>query len=383
MFRPPLRFHPNGKFKIMQISDVQNCNGMTDRSVDLICAALDKEAPDFVVFTGDQIKGYDPRFYLGSKAAKDRMTRNTIAAIIAPLEERGIPFTFVFGNHDHDCPTCEAEQIRIYQESPLCYTQDTPGVPGYANHAVQILRSDSDAYALNLYMLDSHASKGFSFESLDPAQIQWYRDTRDELARNNGGRFVPSMLFQHICVEEIMELFEEVPRGTRGALEGFRNYRGKFFVLDTFKTAEGSFYGELPSAPDTNAGLFNAAAERGDVMGMYFGHDHNNAFHGKVRGIDLGYSPSAGFTAYGPGRKRGVRVFSFDENEIANYQTWVLTDAQLLPKHAHLPWYTPFADRIPSSWGAAKPLMRRGVMTAVLGIAGGVAVVANRSLRSR
>lgn len=46
------------------------------------------------------------------------------------------------------------------------------------------------------------------------------------------------------------------------------------------------------------------------MKGLYFGHDHNNAFHGDIRGIDVGYTQGAGFHVYGPGLDRGVRTIA-------------------------------------------------------------------------
>ncbi len=59
-----------------------------------------------------------------------------------------------------------------------------------------------------------------------------------------------------------------------------------------------------------NGGQFEAMAEKGDVKGIYFGHDHINSFNGNVRGIDVGYTQGAGFHIYGPGLDRGVRIIS-------------------------------------------------------------------------
>ncbi|MDR3314428.1 MAG: metallophosphoesterase family protein [Oscillospiraceae bacterium] len=369
---PPLRFKADGTFTLMQISDVQDCRGVAGRSLQLLKAALEQEKPDFVIFTGDQIKGYGVPLWFGTQAQKERRCTRTLEAILEPLEERGIPFSFTFGNHDHDAPMSGAEQIRVYQRSALCRAEDAPEIPGYANHAVQVLHSGSDGAALNFYLLDSHGAQGTGYQALDPEQVEWYRRTRDALAAANGGEVVPSLLFQHIPLEEIMQLYRKVPRGTKGAMEGYRIHKGAYYILDAAKVAPGSFAGELPSCPDRNAGLFTAAKEKGDMLGMFFGHDHSNGFHGKVQGVDLGYAPSAGFTAYGPGRQRGVRVFHFREDDLRNYQTYIATDEALLGSHAGTPWYLPVVDRVPSSFGAAKPLIRRSVFagTAVtLGVA--------------
>ncbi|MCL2106385.1 MAG: metallophosphoesterase family protein [Oscillospiraceae bacterium] len=374
--RPALRFDRNGRFTVMQISDVQDCAGVAARSMELLEAALDQARPDFVIFTGDQIKGYGMPLWFGSREQKERRILRTLEQMLEPLVRREIPFSFTFGNHDHDAPMDPAEQIRFYQSYALCRADDTPHVPGYANHAVQVLRSGGDQVALNFYLLDSHGSKGLGYQGLHPAQVEWYRRTRDALIEQNGGVPVPSFLFQHIPVEEIIELYQKVPRGTPGALEGFRGHKGSFYTLDTYKVAPGSFMGELPSSPDVNAGLFEAALEKGDMVGMYFGHDHNNGFHGSVRGIDLGYAPGVTFTAYGPGRRRGVRVFQFQEDDIRGYQTCVLTDERLLGPDKESPRGLRYIDAMPTSFGAAKPLVRRSAFMAAFAVMGGASLLA-------
>ena len=69
---------------------------------------------------------------------------------------------------------------------------------------------------------------------------------------------------------------------------------------------------ESPASPDVNTGEFEAMSEKGDVLGIYVGHDHNNSFVVKYKGVDLGYTQGAGFNVYGPGENRGVRIFELD-----------------------------------------------------------------------
>jgi len=183
---------------------------------------------------------------------------------------------------------------------------------------------------------------------------------------------VPSMLFQHVPVEEINELYREVPKG-KGALEGFRNYAGRFFVLDENKAV--GFMGELPSSPDANAGLFEAAREKGEMLGMFFGHDHTNGFHGDVRGIILGYAPGAGYRTYGPGRGRGVRIIRFDENNMRVFETYIAMDETLLGPAEPLGWRTKILmDMQPTSFGQVQNALRRAV-PAMLAVALGAAAL--------
>lgn len=48
---------PDGSFKVMQIADLQEIPAISPDTLKLMNAALDREKPDLVVFTGDQIKG--------------------------------------------------------------------------------------------------------------------------------------------------------------------------------------------------------------------------------------------------------------------------------------------------------------------------------------
>lgn len=355
--KPALRFGPDGSFAMMQISDVQDTGGLSPRTRQLLTAALDREKPEFVVLSGDQIKGYGMALLLGSAARKRALIMQTLDELLGLLEERGIPFTFTFGNHDHDAPMDPMEQIARYQRSPLCLGEHEPDVPGYANHVIPVEGSQGGTKLL-LYFLDTHNTQGWGYASLDPAQVEWYRRTRDEAAARNGGVCVPSMLFQHVPVEELYELFAEVPKGTPGAMEGWGKYKHKFFLLGEGRVEPGSFAGELPSSPDINAGLFEAAREKGEMAGMFFGHDHANGYCGEVRGIRMGYAPGSGYAAYGPGRRRGVRMFRLREDDIRGFETYVLTDEQLLGEGYRLDLSTLLHDKSPSSIGAALLLAR-------------------------
>ncbi|MDR0531725.1 MAG: metallophosphoesterase, partial [Oscillospiraceae bacterium] len=241
--KPLLRFKADGTFKLMQISDVQDSEGIRPRTKELLNAALDLERPDFVVLTGDQIRGYGLKLQLGSYERTYAAVEQTLKELLGILDERGIPFTFTYGNHDHDAPIPMEEQTRIYQRYPLCYAEESPaGVPGYNNHVVPIYPAQGDTPALLLYCMDSHSGLGFGYAPLEPEQVDWYRETRDAWAKENGGQPIASMLFQHVPVEEINELYRAVPKGTKGALEGYRNYAGKFYVLDDENTT--GFMGE-------------------------------------------------------------------------------------------------------------------------------------------
>ena len=100
----------NESFKIMQIADTQEGKKVSPDTLDLICNALDKENPDLVVYSGDQIWG--KQSFKG-----DRNTvKNTLDILTRPVRERDIPFTICFGNHDRQVGLSNKEQFEIYKE---------------------------------------------------------------------------------------------------------------------------------------------------------------------------------------------------------------------------------------------------------------------------
>ena len=75
-----------------------------------------------------------------------------------------------------------------------------------------------------------------------------------------------------------------------------------------------------------NSGLFSALLQRGDVKGVFVGHDHVNNYVGNYFGIYVGYSANTGFGTYGLGgaennRLRGARVFEVDESTPEQFKT--------------------------------------------------------------
>ena len=70
-------------------------------------------------------------------------------------------------------------------------------------------------------------------------------------------------------------------------------------------------YGEKREAvccSELNSGLFMACLERGDVKGIFCGHEHMNAYHGKYCGITLGYDSCVGYDMSAHDDVRGGRV---------------------------------------------------------------------------
>ena len=83
-------FRPDGKFKVMQLTDTHYVSGnpKSQRALRNIVEMLDMEKPDLVIHTGDVI--------WGNPAAQ------SFKELFQPLVDRGVPFVGALGNHDSD-----------------------------------------------------------------------------------------------------------------------------------------------------------------------------------------------------------------------------------------------------------------------------------------
>lgn len=310
----------------MQITDTQEIHKVNPDTVKLISLALDREKPDLVVFTGDQIKGYSLTF----KGDTKRKITETLGEIFRPVTERKIPFTATFGNHDRDCGIENREQFEIYKSFPG-FISGMPRRPDDAGtFSLEIKDSKNQKSVFALYLIDSNAKdkEKKAYSPVFKEQVEWYKAERDRLKTENGS-YLPSLVFQHIPVPEIFRAIKQVRKGTKGAVEAFYSHSGEFYTLFDESLSQGGFMHESPAAPDINNGEFDAMKEKGDVLGIFFGHDHINSFVKKVDGIELGYTQGAGFNVYGPGKQRGVRVFVLKEDSLLHYDNYTVTMAEL------------------------------------------------------
>ncbi len=330
-----LQFGADGKFKIMQIGDTQDMILKDVAEIKLITAALAQEEPDLLVFTGDQLTDFFP-------GANVKGLKKCLSNLFDIIDTYDIPFIVTFGNHDHDYDDRwpVEEQLAFYQQYENCIVPENRHNAGTYN--VPIKSSDGKSIAFNIYMMDTNNKRADSdlltgYEGVYPEQVEWYKQTSDELKAANGGKVVPSLLFQHIPVKEIYQLLEEVPYDEAGDDAVFSIDEFKWYTLND-KVIDGVL-GEVPcSEPlESHTGQYQAWVEKGDIVGAFFGHDHVNSFRGKTDdGIVMGYNGGTGFSSYGRGGDRSVRIFEIDENDPANYNTYELTFNQMVME---IPFY--------------------------------------------
>ena len=103
--KQPLRFGEDGKFRILMVSDIHGGVGYDElRTVRAMQALVDHTKPHLVLLGGD-IAGP------GSIHVSNREElRQLLDGLVAPMEQAGIPWAHVYGNHDDNFGLHNADQ---------------------------------------------------------------------------------------------------------------------------------------------------------------------------------------------------------------------------------------------------------------------------------
>ena len=310
-----LNFNPDGKFKIVQFNDTQDDERIDRRTIELMEKVLDAEKPDFVVLNGDNIaSGVD-------SPLENKQALNNLAQ---PMEKRGIHWAITFGNHDEDSTAMsgldEEAMLKFYMSYPHNLNKPSEkGITGTGNSNILIQNSKGNKPAFNVWLMDSgryapsqiagQDFKGYpTWDWLRGNQVNWYYETSAEIEKRYK-RKIPGLMFMHIPLwEHRFMSFSSVDDRSDAARQR---------AIQKHQIVGERNEDECPGP--FNSGMFSAILDRGDVKGVFCGHDHINTYHGNYYGVLLGYAGSAGFGTYGLSgaekhRLRGARVFTLDGN---------------------------------------------------------------------
>ncbi|MEE1065146.1 MAG: metallophosphoesterase [Acutalibacteraceae bacterium] len=313
-----LQFNDDGNFRIMQVADLQDNMQLNGAVKEFLKEALIQEHPDLVVLTGDNISGGSCRTDM-FKSWDKKNCETAIGQFMNIFEDYGVPVAMVFGNHDNENKLSKEELFDIYEEYD-CFigTDEGDALYGCGTYNLPIYSSkDSSKMAYNLWMFDSNTYDEVygGYDYVHDDQVEWYVNKSNELKAVNGGESVPSMAFQHIIVKEIFDIIESGDN-----IEGsLLNYNGKDYVFKDGVLKAG-YLKEYPCPGTQPSKQFSSMVNQGDVVAMFFGHDHNNTFEVTYQGIDLVATPGFTFNSYG-NEDRGVRIIDINENDTSTYET--------------------------------------------------------------
>ncbi len=291
-------FKENGKFRILAVSDFHAGNDYCKKLKTGFEALLENTKPDFVMLLGDQCL---------NKNTYDEV-KSYMADIMEPVIKRNLPWSAIFGNHDREMGISVDEEIKAYSELPGFHGDAGPeSISGVGNFIIPIYSENSEKIKFALWGLDSglyqrntlghpknelvlpdspfgHNSDG----TPDFSQVMWYYNESVKL-ENQAGEKINGIIFTHVPIPE--------------------------FVYITKNPEECQARGNLREAPACamiSTGLFNAAVERRDIKGFFFGHDHLNDLQGEYLGITMAYDGALGYDMSAHDDLRGGRVIDID-----------------------------------------------------------------------
>lgn len=305
-----LRFSPEGKFRILMVSDFHERPGegrrlLTNKLVEGLEALLEHTKPDMVLVGGDQC--LDANDFDGMKRHMEYM--------LSPVLERKLPWGAVFGNHDREAGHELAEEQRVYESIEGCVSHECEAdISGTGNHVIEILSSKDNSTAFHIWGLDSHAEARRDFVKylnlpehtqfvlpehfndgswqggVMPDQVMWYYN--ESLKREKkAGKKIPAIMYLHIPIPEYCLVARNPEEcGAKGSKR------------------------EKLCCPELNSGLFMSCLQRGDVKGIFCGHEHLIDFDGKYCGVTLAYDACMGYNMSAHDDLRGGRVIDITED---------------------------------------------------------------------
>lgn len=285
-----LKFNKDGKFKIVQFTDVHFKYGNPASAIALerINQVLDAEHPDLVVVSGDVVYA----------APADSGMRQ----VLEPIARRKIPFVVTFGNHDDEQGMTRQQLYDVIRTVPGNLLPDR-GATLSPDYILTVKSSSApQKEAALLYCMDTHSYsplkdvKGYAWFTFD--QIGWYRVQSAAYTSQNGGQPLPALAFFHIPLPE----YNEAASDENAILRGTRM--------------------EEACAPKLNTGMFAAMKEAGDVMGVFVGHDHDNDYAVMWKNILLAYGRFTGGNTEYNHLPNGARVIVLDEGT-RTFASWI------------------------------------------------------------
>ncbi|MBR0509437.1 MAG: metallophosphoesterase [Clostridia bacterium] len=300
-----LRFGRDGRFRILMVSDFhagRNCN---PKLVEGLEALLQATTPDFVMLGGDQCLDKETPEEVGTY----------FSGIMAPVIRRGLPWGVIFGNHDREMGIDVHEEMRVYESMPGCMAEaGDEALHGVGNYCLPVYDAAGKTVRFHLWALDSnrytkdyvpmfglspdtrfllpdHFNDGCQEATVLFDQIRWYYETSESAEKENG-RKIPGVMFMHIPLPEYLQITRNPEEC--GAIGHKRDTIG---------------------CTELNSGLFLACLERGDIRGIFFGHEHLTDLKGEYCGVTMACDAALGFNMSCHDDLRGGRVIDLYEKD--------------------------------------------------------------------
>jgi len=324
-------------FKILNFADVQLYayqveNEVGSDTLTIIKNLIEEVEPDLITLTGDQ--GYG-----------EPVSINAIGRVINSF---GIPWAYVFGNHDQECVALSLkEQIKLSSKFSNCITKYGPeeitdsvtDIPRGGNYIINIVEKDNDNINVirSIFMMNSGTYvkntlvpedmiNTTSYEHLTDKQLDFYKWGLESSKKYNNGEYVKSTIVEHIPITAYAFAFAAAYNSTYSAYLFDRlsniskntsledSYNGSCWK-DGYKDSFGVCHETVCCSPAED-GIFNVLLEYGSTDSMLVGHDHRNNFSINYQGIRLSYGMKTGYGSYFEETMNGGTVLTVTDSSV-------------------------------------------------------------------
>ena len=298
-----LTYNEDGSFKVLFLADLHMDVAnyppeKIQRVKDRIKEIVDRVDPDFCILTGDNT----------IKSSTPEKLKANIDACVGYLEEKGIPWCHVYGNHDHEGALMNSIQMTTYQSYEYCVSKMGTVISRPGTYALGVYNEDGSLGSV-IYCFNSGAyiSVGYNqteYAYINDKQIEWYKETSELLEEYNNGEKVKGIMAFHIPL-----------------IENYYAYENKDNTELVYEYDGGKNEQIASSKVDTE--LYETALERGDIVAIVTGHDHKNDYMYNYQGIKLCSSPNLSELIYYSDYYSGARVLDLNASTLDNVPTYV------------------------------------------------------------
>lgn len=294
------------KLKVLQLPDIQTSvsgGSITERTRETIRLLMQRYNPDVILLTGDQTQG-------GSSSTKAQWESaiNRVYNTFSPYMKSTCKVIAMPGNHEYNFGSLNHQWD--YQIDRYSYfvdwdnnfsTIDLDGAPGAGNVTVSA-SSTNKAVALNFAMFNSKGDEdegylrpGGDNDTAYNQIVQWYTNMNNTLASSQysykaqvtgqSSAYVPTLASQHVILQEIYTTGALIQGDATNGVATPSRYshvtNWPYVRLDPANNPSGAMNeGPCPTwlGAGSTAALYNALLTPGNLLGMTFGHDHDNYF---------------------------------------------------------------------------------------------------------
>ena len=271
-------------FRILQLNDIHlSQSDIHEEHFKVIDKTIEVSNPDLIVLCGDIFTYAD---------------KHVVKKVFNHFNDKGIPWTYVFGNHDDQGYYADNYIQRLLGTKKAynhCYfvNLEDDDVSGRSNFVINIL-DEAKNPAYQVFLLDSH---NYNFETNDydhlkQDQIDWY-ERMVKYTQEKWG-VVYSAMYMHIGFKEFTQCWEDL-KGTEAVKLGNME--------------------EWSGSPDKDLDFYSKIRELGVTRSISVAHDHANDSVVKYEDVYFSYGVHSTNRIYNDknNEKFGGQIISIDK----------------------------------------------------------------------